>query len=628
MTRRRRSDSPPAWSPTRRAGSLARLGLLGILLVSVPSITAAQENPGGTIPFEEVTVGMTGHGRTVFSGSTVESFDAEVIGKLTNIAPGKNVILVRLSGGPLAETGVIQGMSGSPVYLDGRLAGAVAYSWGFSREPICGLTPIGEMLDLLSRDAEPQRSAAASPGRGRPASINLLVKPSVITAFLEERFIQAVGRPSLQGLTPIPIPVTFSGGPRRGMAGGDLRRWEDLLSRAGLNPVTAGTVGAGTGDGAPFEPGSAMGVQLIRGDVDFSVIGTITYVRGSQFLAMGHNFLSLGPTALPATRAQVFGILPSLASSFKLAGPTGTAGLITQDRFGGLSGSLSGSAPVVPVTVNLRSGSERLSTFTYEIVDDPLLTPILMHLSFLQIFTTAEKVAGEITLSVRKGSRIRMEDGLDVNLENLYSGEQSELIASATVAYMTYLLMNNPDRASRVEGVDLDLEYADKLSLARIDRIWTDRYTAAPGETLPLYVKVQPYREEAFVEVIPLEIPDEAAEGKVLLQVGDAITLSRMEYETGGLSIQPKNLEQLVYLLNRIRSNNKIYATIIRPDNGIYVSGERLPNLPPSLSTLLFSPKREESGAVRMKLRGLLEAERETRYALRGYQKAVVEIKR
>ncbi len=620
-----------------RAGAGGRTRLPGLsrwilfaaaLLQAATSGALAQDQNRGTISFDEVRAGMTGYGRTVFSGSRVESFNVEVLGKLTNFAPKRNVILARLSGGPLAETGVLQGMSGSPVYLDdGRLAGAVAYSWEFSTEAICGITPIEEMLDLLTREGVESR-ASGRPLRALPAGLDALYRPTAIPAFLRERFARSSGASAGGGLSPIPSPLGFPAA-SQGAGGAEILRWKEVLSAHGFSPVTAGSAGETASEAPPpLEPGAAMGVQLVRGDVEMAAVGTITWVRGDSFLAMGHNFLALGPTALPATRADVLGLLPSLAASAKLAAATTPLGVVTQDRFGGIAGSKVGTAPMVPVKVGLSSDPERRATFEFEVVDDPLLTPILMHLSFLQIFSTAEKAAGDITLAIRKGSRIRMQDGLDVNLENLYSGEQSELIASATVAYMTYLLMNNPDRPSRVEGVELDLEYSDRLSLARIDRIWCERYKVAPGETLPLYVSIKPYRGEPFIEVIPLVVPEEAPEGKTLLQVGDASTLSRMEYEAGGLSIQPRNLEQLVFLLNRIRTNNHIYATLIRPDNGIYISGERLPNLPPSLSTVLLDPQRDEAGAVRARFRGILEAERETGFALRGYEKAIVEIRR
>lgn len=600
----------------------AWLAVLALLLQGLASVPASAAD---TISFEDVEIGMTGQGRTVFLGTTVESFDVEVIGKLENVAPRRNIILARLSGGPLAHTGVLEGMSGSPVYLDGKLAGAVAYSWGFSKEPICGITPIEEMLDLWTRESTGRTAAVR---RTAPGSLELFARPARLSTFMSDRLRTLAGAGPAGGLLPIRIPLLLGGGPRGGVAGAGLATMEEAFHSIGLSPVRAAGAGESEEEPGDLVPGSALAVQLVRGDVEVAGIGTVTYVRDDRILAFGHPMFMLGPTSLPMTRAVVHGILPSQATSFKLASSGSAAGVVTQDRFPGLSGSTAGDPPLVPVNVTLTSDDDRATSFTYEIAEDPLITPVMLHVTLLEILATAEKQIGDITLGIRQGSRIRVEGGLDVNVENLYSGEQSELIASGTIAYMTYLLMNNPHRPSRVEGIDLDLEYSDSLRLANIERIWCERYTVAPGESVPLYVVIRPFRGEPFTEMIPLEIPEEAPEGKAILQVGDAVTLSRMEFQTSRTPFQPTSLEQLVYLLNRIRTNNRIYATLIRPDTGAIVSGRSLPNLPPSMSTILLSPQTEEAGAARLILRGLMEANRETTYDLRGYQKAILEIRR
>ncbi|MBI3448104.1 MAG: hypothetical protein HY049_04170 [Acidobacteria bacterium] len=626
----------PASTPARRAGTPVRaaiplaVALSMVTLLSSGRVEASPPDPAsGTISFGEIRAGMKGYGRTVFLGTKIESFDVEVIGTLTNIAPKKNLILARLSGGPLAITGVLEGMSGSPVYLDGRLAGAVAYAWGFAKEPICGVTPIDEMIDVMSRAASADSASAAWPRIGDPGSTALLTEPGRASAFLRERITRLVasGGP---GLTPMRLPLVFGGAARSGAAGAEMDAFRRAFQSLGLSPVVAGGAGGDSGrrDDAPFEPGSALGVQIVRGDVETAAIGTVTFVRGDEIVAFGHPFFNLGPTALPMTRAYVHGYFPSLENSFKLASATGPAGMITQDRFPGIAGNVTAQAAMVPVTLHVSSGKGREETYRFEIAADPLITPIFLHMSVLEILSASEKDVGDVTVSLRKGSKIRLEGGLKVDIENLYSGDESEVMASATVAYMTYLLMNNPDRPSHVEGIDLDVAYADDRRLARIDRVWCDRYSAAPGETIPLHVSLVPYRGEPVTVTIPLEIPKEAPEGRALLQVGDALTLSRMEYQAGGASFQPASLEQLVFLLNRIRTNNTIYATLVRPDNGAFVAGERLPNLPPSIASVLVPPELEGSGSGRLRLRGILEQERSTDFALRGYQKTMIEIRR
>jgi len=608
---------------------LALAFAMAALFPSRPAEAGAGDAGSGTISFSEIKAGMKGYGRTVFLGTKIESFDVEVIGTLTNIAPKKNLILARLSGGPLAITGVLEGMSGSPVYLEGRLAGAVAYAWGFGKEPICGVTPIDEMIDVMARTGPADSASAAWPRRGDPASTALLAEPARASAFLRDRITRLVasGGP---GPTPMRLPLVFGGTTRAGAAGLEIDAFKRAFQSLGLSPVVAGGAGgdAARRDDAPFEPGSALGVQIVRGDVETAAVGTVTFVRGDEIVAFGHPFFNLGPTALPMTRAYVHGYFPSLESSFKLASATGSAGMITQDRFPGIAGNVTAQAAMVPVTLHVSSGKGRDQTYKFEIAADPLITPIFLHMSILEILSSSEKDVGDVTVSLRKGSKIRLDGGLKVDIENLYSGDDSEVMASATVAYMTYLLLNNPDRPSHVEGIDLDVAYADDRRVARIDRVWCDRYSAAPGETIPLHVSLVPYRGDPVTETIALEIPKEAPEGRALLQVGDALTLSRLEYQAGGASFQPASLEQLVFLLNRIRTNNTIYATLVRPDNGAFVAGERLPNLPPSIASVLVPPELEGSGSGRVRLRGILEQERGTGFALRGYQKTMIEIRR
>ncbi|HZI95281.1 MAG TPA: hypothetical protein VFE84_13635, partial [Patescibacteria group bacterium] len=408
-----------------------------------------------------------------------------------------------------------------------------------------------------------------------------------------------------------------------------------------LHPVMSGmpgsavaaSPGAGsppaTGKEATLSAGSAFGVTLVRGDLDVTAIGTVTWTDGDKMVGFGHPFLGMGATAMPLTRAYVYGYFSSLSSSFKLAGPLDDIGAITQDRFAAVAGRKGAAVKMVPVRVEMRRQDGTSRSFKFDIVPDPLLTPGLLNVSLLSLLSADEKEVGDITLRLREGSRIQVSGDLDVKLDNLFSGEQSALYASGTVAYMTYLLLNNEDRPAQIEGVNLLFDYSDGRRIARIEKIWLDRYTAAPGETLDLHVDLLPFRGEPMTVDLPLKIPQEAPEGRALLQVGDSLTLSRMESVAGGAPFfVPKSLEHLVWLLNHIRSNQKIYATLIRPDNGAFISGERLPNLPPSIASVLLQPRSQQDNAARIRFRAVLEADADTPHVVRGYQKAVIEIKR
>jgi hypothetical protein len=583
------------------------------------------------IPFKEIRAGMKGTGKTVFKGMAVEEFDVEIIGTMENIAPHKNLILARLAGGPLQDTGIMEGMSGSPVFINDRLAGAVAYSWGFSKEPICGITPIEEMLEILDRGLELSNDVSRSDQiprpSGEPAPASLLAWPDRMVSFLKTRFSRLGGaapRLSAGSLLPMHPSVALSGYTAE-MA----REWFPAFEAMSLGPGMAGAPTGTTGVvGPPLSAGSAFGVTLVRGDLDITAIGTVTYVDGDRVLGLGHPFFSLGPTAMPMTRAYVYGHFPSLASSFKLAGPKEEIGSISQDRFAGVAGRIGALVKMVPVRVEMKRRDGPSRSYRFDIVPDPLLTPGLLNISLLSLLSSEEKDAGEITLRLREGSRIQVAEGLDVKLDNMFSGDLSALYASGTVAYMTYLLMNNEDRPSRIDGINLLFDYEDVRRTARIERIWLDRYACRPGETLALHVDLRPFRSDLLRVEIPLKIPEEAPEGKALLQVGDSLTLSRMESVAGAPYFVPRSLEHLVWLLNHIRLNHKVYATLIRPDNGAFISGQRLPNLPPSVASVILRPRGEQDISSRVPFRVLGEAEAETTHVVHGYQKAIIEVRR
>ena len=614
--------------------------LCGMLVLICLPASAASPSTGSAdiMPFSEVAAGMKGIGRTVFLGSTIEEFNVEILGTMENILPKRNLILARLDGGPLKDTGVMEGMSGSPVFINGRLVGAVAYSWGFSKEAICGITPIEEMLAIWQRGLDLPTGAsktASLPRRtGQPAPVSLLAWPERIASFFETMkqgdLLSRARTPGLS-VTSLSAPLSamrptlvFSG-----FQPSVAREWFPAFEALSMRPVMAGTpAGTTTTSGGPLAPGSAFGVSLVRGDLDMTAIGTVTWVDGDKVVGFGHPMLSMGSTALPLTKAHVFGYFPSFSSSFKLASPGEEIGAITQDRFPGVAGRQGATVKMVPVRVEMKQADGTSRSYRFDIVPDPLLTPGLLNLSLLSLLSSGEKQVGEVSIRMREGSRIQISKDLDVKLDNIFAGDESPLYTAGTVAYMVYLILNNEEKPVQIEGVNLLLEYHDERRSARIDKVWLERYTVAPGETLNVHVTLQPFRGPAMTVDVPIKIPEETPEGRALLQVGDSLTLSRMEAAAGPAYFAPRDLKHLVWLLNHLRANQKVYATLIRPDSGAFVAGERLPSLPPSISTVLLQSRADPYGSARVRFRAVAEGDTETSNVVRGYQKAVVEIKR
>jgi hypothetical protein len=323
--------------------------------------------------------------------------------------------------------------------------------------------------------------------------------------------------------------------------------------------------------------------------------------------------------------ASVEALLPSLASSFKFASGGPVVGTILSDRLSGIYGRLGPRPRTVPVRVEIGTDGPRPDSYTFEITEDPLLTPLLLYASLLNLLSREGRDVGEVTVGIRRGSVVQIEGAEAIQLNNLFSGGPSRILASLTVAYIVYIIMNNEYRSAPVNGINLLLEVTPAARAARLGRVWTARPRAAPGSKLDVFVEILPQRERPRVDKVTLEIPEEATEGRALLQVGDALALARAEEEASG--IMPRDLDQLIWLINHLRSNDRAYVTLAQADNGVWAEGERLPNLPPTQSALLAPPQRG-SGFLNIPLRGLTEESVRVGAALEGYRLLYLEIGR
>lgn len=571
------------------------------LLLSVAGAPAAAQT--ATLAFDQVRAGMQGTGRTVFRGTDVESFDVEILGKLPNIGPGQNLILARLSGGQLERTGVLAGMSGSPVIIDGKLVGAVAYTWGFSTEPIAGITPADEMLALMSVERDGARRAS---GLNLPRDLELLLRPERLRAFVSELESRVWGA----GLTPA-VPLSVGGIDVRA-----LNRVLPQLARAGLIPIQAGPAGDADEDHAPpLEPGSAMGLKLVRGDVDLTATGTVTWVEDDRVLGFGHPLFGLGSIDLPLTAARVEAVLPSLYQSLRIARPLEEVGALRQDRSAGVLGQLGVRPSMIPVRLML-TGADRVEhPFAFDIADDPLLSPLLLYVSLNGILASKERAYGSATIRLAPGSVIKMADGEDVQLDNLFAGPTAFEYGTGLPAYILYLLMNNAWTQPQIAGVNLLLEYREAPRTARIRRAALDRYRVEPGDTIGVTVVLSPYRGPEQLLEREIVVPPETPPGKITVTIGGALAVTRDLDDEG--PVLPRDLDQLIWLINQLRRNDRVYILASREDNGVLLGGARMPGLPPSVARVLSRP-RSSGNFARIPVRNILEEVVLTDYAIEG----------
>jgi SpoIVB peptidase S55 len=571
-----------------------------LVLLSLAPLPAATK----LFPVEELKPGMVGIGRTVFEGDRLDEFKVHIIGVLRNvIGPRRNLILAKLEGGPLAHTGVIAGMSGSPVYIDGRLVGAVSYSLGaFSKEPIAGITPIDEMIE-----------AATLPGPRRQAArveLKMPLTPENLRESLRHAFSWA--RPFADS----PADVRFFGGQEFSAGIGTmLRPIATPLSLGGFDPTTieplvsafrdqgfvpvmaggAGTVGqAGEGGNANAEerglqPGDPLGVALMSGDLSLGATGTVTHVDGNKVYGFGHPFYNLGPTQFPMTRAYVHTLLPSLFSSMKIASTGQVIGTVQQDRFTTIAGTLGKGPALIPIRLSLTSDRGIRKSFTMGVVNDQMFTPLLAYLSIVNTLGSYERQYGAASFVV-KGTATVKKYG-DVAFEDLFTGEQPSVGAAAYVVAPINFLLRNAFEDIEIEAVNLEIESTEQPRMATLERAWIDSVRPKPGATVPLKVLLRTYRGEEITRTLPVQIPSNAS-GTVQIMVADGARLS--QWESRELQMQPlqsRGLPQMITALNRTRKNNRLYVRLISQDGGAVVKGESLASLPPSVLAVMESDR-------------------------------------
>ena len=596
-----------------------RKRIVPLLLAALGATAAVRAAPPETIPFKDIRAGMKGIGKTAFHGATIESFDVEILGTLPNIGPDQNLILARCSGGPLAETGILAGMSGSPVFVDGKLVGAIAYSWGFTKEPVAGLTPIEEMLAVSRRDQPAAR-------RGRPAASmpwesarRTLARPEGLGAFFAQK-LQALAAYPAGARADLPLSVA-------GLGPGGLARVSADLARAGVLPVQAGSAPGtprGSASAPPvLTPGSPVGVKLVRGDVDMTASGTVTWVDGDALYAFGHPLYGLGEVDLPMTAARVEALLPSLEQSAKITTPLSELGAFRQDRASAIFGRIGASPSMIPVRLQLKDDAGGQRTYAFDLANDPLLAPLLLYASLNGVIGTVERTFGSASVRLREGSVIKIGGSDDVRLDNFFAGDGAAGDASGLSAFLLYVVMNNDWSAPRVEGINLLLDYVREPKTAMVRRFTLDRYRVRPGDTVNARVVVSPYRGPDQVITREIAIPKETPPGTLTLQVGDAASINRVD-ETDG-PVQPRSFGQLVTLINRLRRNDRVYIVASRADSGAFVGGARLPNLPPSVTSLLSRP-RSFGNFASVPERGVLEEEIPIDADLAGFARVSLDV--
>jgi SpoIVB peptidase S55 len=581
---------------------LAILGFAAALFLGAGCCYAAQSNE--ILPLEQVRPGMQGYAYTIFAGDQIEKFDLEVIGVMPNfMGPKQAIILVQLKGPKVEHTGVVAGMSGSPVYLEGKLAGALSLKLGiFTKEPIAGVTPIEDVLHPTAQGAPSQ------PGVAQPKGIPV-------------EAASRTGLPSGSALEPIETPLVFSG-----FQSTTLQQFAPQIQNYGFVAAQGGTA-APRPDDAHLAPGDMAGMVLVQGDATISSACTVTAVHADRVYLCGHPFLSLGDVRLPMARSRVLTTLSSDLASTKIVNVGGSIGTITSDHLTAVSGKLGAPPAMIPLDVTLAVGGAE-KKLHFELVNHPKLTPLLVALTTFNGLTQNSLYGEGTTLHLL--GEIRLQGHPAVQIENTFAPGDSLNPDGLSIAFAMQnvftRLFNNNYEATAVDRITLRVESVAGHRSFNIESAWLEKGEAAPGETLRVRVLLRPYRGAARVEETTVRVPDQVTRGTTLrVLVSEADWLNRASRGfifpgtsgTGG----PTGLDQLIALLNRERRNDRLYVGLFVPSPMMLWDDKELPNVP--LSQINIVDGRPTPGSVQV-LRESLASE--TSIALGGPVTGVISL--
>jgi hypothetical protein len=597
------------------SGDLMRYLYLTLAALSclLPVSAAAVENrvQPQTISVDQIHTGMRGVAYTVFEGVKPEPMEVEVLGVLRNMnGPKGDLILIRLHGTKVEYTGVVAGMSGSPVYLDGKLAGALSFRIGeFSKEPIAGVTPIAEMLEINALDSSvPNNDSATKQNASMPVKTS---GPG------EAAPLQDIAN----YLKPIETPLVFSG-----FSEETIRRFAPQFASAGITPVLGAGSVSNVKQPEPLQPGSAVSAILVRGDMDIAATCTVTYMDPERLLACGHPLLQYGMVDMPMTKAQILATLPSPMNAFKIVNATEPVGAFVQDRHTGIMGLFGRQPQMIPVTLNIHGGPAD-KQFHYEVLNNARLSPVAMMATVFNALRGMNEYGEETTY--RLNGRISVNGYPDVALQNMYAPIDGSTPGAALVAMSLgdrfSRIFDNPYERPNIKGVQLDVDLVKERRFARLENVHTDVSEARPGDEITVEAVLRPYRGERIVRQVRVHVPTSTSKGPLRILVSDGETLDRFRRSAPMLN-RRFDLASTIALLNKEHYNNSLYVSLLEADPEAMVADKVMPTLPLSVMNVMEGMRGTQEMVV-LGESSVNEASTPLDYVVSGAQLLTVSIK-
>lgn len=623
-----------------------------------PATAQSAAQHAGLMDIDDVQPGMRGYGLTVFQDARIDTFDVEVIGVIKNqFYTDHDIIMVGVSGPYVDDAGVIAGMSGSPVYIDGKLVGALAYRFGmFPMKPIGGVTPIGHMLAIREAVETEMKPGSNAPG-GTPGGMGggqddpnpsdlgpLDLGPSGLSP-------SELG-PS--GLKPIAVPMVFSG-----FHPSTISLFDNELRHRGLVPVAGGSV-AGATDGretgsvagasggklgnvasrdtsseqndpavgggtSPLEPGSAVSAQLIRGDYNLSGTGTVTWREEDAILAFGHPFLWTGALNIPMNRAEIITVIPDQAGSTKISSVADEVGSVLWDHTNGIYGQLGDSARMIPVELSYDDSGRAPRNYRFDVMMANDWTPLLVNMAVSNTILANGRAAGERTITL--GGRIALRGHPDVVFDDQFSGQASLSALARDVNGVLSFVLDNRFITPMIESLKIDIHSSDERSTAVIEDVWFGSETVEPGDTLEVRVYLRPYRGDRVVRRMDVTIPKTISAGPVQVLVGSDRAVTRHDLNAVPQRYRPTDGPRLIELLNNRRTGNRVYLKMFQGGAGGMVKGREMPGLPPSVLAVMDS-ERTKGSFVPIREKVVAEETIRTNYVVAGQNWSRLTVKR
>ena len=551
--------------------------VIASLAVCFTAVASFAEQPKPNLmPEGDVKTGMHGVAYTVFEGTQPEAMDVEILGVLRDMAgPKADVILARLHGKHVEYTGVVAGMSGSPVYIDGKLVGAIAYRIGeFSKEPICGITPAAQMLEINGMEKSVSSDVAQ---RGAPEKqpVTQTSGPGPSTNVDQQS-------PYANLLHPIDTPLVFTG-----FSPDTLRLFAKDFASAGVMPVMGAGSVSHDKQPEPLVPGSAVSAILVRGDMNIAGTCTVTYIDDSHLLACGHPLMQSGNIDLPMTKATVLATLASEQSSFKIVNSTEPVGAFVQDRRAGIMGRFDRQPQMIPVTLTF-SGVAHPKTFHYEVLNNAKLTPAAMMATVFNAIQGINEYGEDTTYRLQGDISVLGYPKLSVR--NMYAPADGATPTAYEIALAIgehfSRIFENPYETPKIEGVELNFNLVPDRRSARLETVRTDVTEARPGDEITIETLLKPYRGESIVRNIPVKIPTSTPRGTLHILVSDGDTLDKMHRVTGPMT-RHLDLGSTIALLNKEHANSDVYVSLLENNPQAMVEDKVMPTLPLSVMNVM-----------------------------------------